>query len=68
MIDGELSKLDKYMMNSDIAGFLGKCDIHNAVSQVISSPEMLDIFFENSINITLVLTFLSQFWNSWETV
>jgi len=64
-INGENAKLDRYLLNADIAAFLGKYVFDNTAAQVMQSEEMLDIIFENPKNKAMVPTFLSQFWNAW---
>lgn len=63
--DGVNGKLDKYLMNQDIAGFLGKYVFDSTAAQVLKSTEILDQIFENPKNKALATTFLGRFWNSW---
>jgi hypothetical protein len=62
---GENGKLDRYLLNADIAAFLGKYVYDHTAAQVMQSEETLDNIFENPKNKALVPTFLAQFWNAW---
>jgi hypothetical protein len=64
-IKGENAKLDRYLLNADIAAFLGKYVYDHTAAQVMQSEETLDTIFENPKNKTRVPTFLAQFWNAW---
>jgi hypothetical protein len=64
-INGENAKLDRYLLNTDIAAFLGKYVYDHTAAQVMQSEETLGSIFENPKNKALVPTFLAQFWNAW---
>jgi hypothetical protein len=64
-INGRIGSLDRYMMNADIAGFLGRYVFDSSASELMADQQMLDEIFENSKNKALVTTFMGQFWNSW---
>jgi hypothetical protein len=63
--NGKVGCLDRYMMNADIAGFLGRYVFDSSASEVMADQDILNEIFENPKNKALVTTFMSQFWNSW---
>jgi len=67
--DGKkIGKIDNYVMNSDIAGYLGKYVFDNDPSEVASSVEMMDEIFEAPENKIAASVFFPQFWNSWSNL
>lgn len=65
VVDGKLGKLDNYMLNADIASFLGKYVFENNPSEVMSDEGIMDEIFENPKNKVVASHFFGMFWNSW---
>jgi hypothetical protein len=63
-----IGKLDRYMMNADIAGFLGKYVFDSEPSEVAGSSEMMDEIFEASENKLAATVFIPQYWNAWSSI
>jgi len=63
-----IGKIDRYMMNADIAGFLGKYVFDSEPSEVAGSNEMMDEIFEASENKIAANVFMPQYWNSWSSI
>ena len=58
-------KLDKYLLNADIAGLLGKYIFAN-VMDVVGSEETIAEIFENTANRESCREFFGLFWNFWQ--
>lgn len=65
MVDGKLAKLDNYMVNADIASFLGKYVFDSSPSEVMNDEEIMDEIFENPKNKCVASNFFGMFWNTW---
>jgi len=63
-----VGKIDNYVLNSDIAGYLGKYVFDNDPSEVVASVEMMDEIFEASENKIAASIFFQQYWNSWSNL
>jgi hypothetical protein len=63
--DGTINgKLDRYLLNADIAGFLGKYVFENVAEVINHSPTLQEVF-ENEDNVHRSKQFLVTYWNSW---
>ena len=59
-------KMDRYLMNEDIAGILGTYVFEN-VDEVLSNEDALQLIFENKSNIENASSILCSNWLSWST-
>jgi hypothetical protein len=67
VLDGDVivGGLDRYLLNSDIAGYLGKY-IFTALQDVANDNESIAEIFENETNRENARVIFATFWNSWQ--
>jgi hypothetical protein len=59
-----IGKMDKYLLNQDIAGLLGSL-VYEDVEAVLENHGEVELIFENDNNKRVTATILCPHWNSW---
>jgi hypothetical protein len=68
VVNGKIGKIDRYMLNSDIAGYVGKYVFESSPQEVLASDELMNEVFENPQNMLNAPDFFPRFWDSWSQI
>ncbi len=61
-----IGKMDKYLLNHDIAGLLGSL-VYEDFEAVLENHGEVELIFENDNNKRVTATILCPHWNSWSS-